>query len=279
MRGGPRCSPPASWPPRACPSPASPLPLPACAHPRRFTRRRPPLPGPPLPPPSPRTSLPAPPPPHTPSPTHPRLPPTPLPLPAPGAGGGLLSEELKPRAGLPPLLVNLSDRPAERLHYLGTSFGLTQQLYSFWRRSAFRPVYLRQTPSDVTGGCGGGPCALGMPAPPQWPPWGGCGCGGRRPLSWAGCAGWEGRGSSAAHLCGGAVVRGREEGGWEPTLPACPCLPLPAPACPCLPSPAPLPALPLQASTPSSCCARCDLLTWRTPPGWTPLSPTSAPAS
>ncbi|PRW57974.1 N-acetyltransferase 10 [Chlorella sorokiniana] len=65
--------------------------------------------------------------------------------------GGLLSEELKPRAGLPPLLVNLAERPAERLHYLGVSFGLTQTLYSFWRRSAFQPVYLRQTPSDVTG--------------------------------------------------------------------------------------------------------------------------------
>ena len=74
-----------------------------------------------------------------------------LPTPATTTGGGLLTEELKPRAGLPPLLVNLADRPAERLQYLGVSFGLTQQLYSFWRRSAFRPVYLRQTPSDVTG--------------------------------------------------------------------------------------------------------------------------------
>ena len=72
---------------------------------------------------------------------------------AAAGGGGLLSEELKPRAGLPPLLVNLADRPAERLHYLGVSFGLTQQLYSFWRRSAFEPVYVRQTPSDVTGAC------------------------------------------------------------------------------------------------------------------------------
>ena len=48
---------------------------------------------------------------------------TPPPL---STGGGLLSEELKPRAGLPPLLVNLAERPAERLHYLGVSFGLTQ---------------------------------------------------------------------------------------------------------------------------------------------------------
>ncbi|GAB4815551.1 hypothetical protein N2152v2_002597 [Parachlorella kessleri] len=84
---------------------------------------------------------------------------------------GLLSEQLAPRAGLPPLLVNLTDRPAERLHYLGTSYGLTQQLYNFWKKAGFRPVYLRQTPSDVTGsdmltpavpaGHAAGGCSLG----------------------------------------------------------------------------------------------------------------------
>ena len=68
-----------------------------------------------------------------------------------GGGGGLLGEQLRPRAGLPPLLVNLAERPAERLHYLGTSFGLTQPLYSFWRKNRFLPLYLRQTASDVTG--------------------------------------------------------------------------------------------------------------------------------
>lgn len=66
-------------------------------------------------------------------------------------GHGLLEEQLKPRQGLPPLLTNLADRPAERLHYLGTSFGLTQQLYSFWRKNLYLPVYLRQNTSDVTG--------------------------------------------------------------------------------------------------------------------------------
>ena len=66
-------------------------------------------------------------------------------------GKNLLSEQLKPRATLPPLLTNLADRPAERLHYLGTSFGLTQSLLSFWRKNGYSPVYLRQTPSDVTG--------------------------------------------------------------------------------------------------------------------------------
>ena len=66
-------------------------------------------------------------------------------------GGGLLAEQIKPRAALPPLLTNLADRPAERLHYLGTSFGLTQSLLSYWRKNGYSPVYLRQTPSDVTG--------------------------------------------------------------------------------------------------------------------------------
>lgn len=63
----------------------------------------------------------------------------------------LLQEHLKPRSGLPPLLVNLADRPPEHLHYIGTSFGMTLELFNFWKKSGFRPVYLRQTASDVTG--------------------------------------------------------------------------------------------------------------------------------
>jgi N-acetyltransferase 10 len=63
----------------------------------------------------------------------------------------LLQEQLKPRSGLPPLLVNLADRPPEHLHYIGTSFGMTLELFNFWKKSGFRPVYLRQTASDVTG--------------------------------------------------------------------------------------------------------------------------------
>ena len=74
------------------------------------------------------------------------------PLHAPAAGGGLLSERLEPRAGLPPLLTNLADRPPEALQWLGASFGLTQGLLSFWSRAGYAPVYLRQSPSDVTGG-------------------------------------------------------------------------------------------------------------------------------
>ncbi len=33
----------------------------------------------------------------------------------------------------------------------GVSYGLTQQLFSFWRKSGFQPLYLRQSASDTTG--------------------------------------------------------------------------------------------------------------------------------
>ncbi|KAI4993046.1 hypothetical protein ZWY2020_007359 [Hordeum vulgare] len=53
----------------------------------------------------------------------------------------LLEESIKPRANLPPLL----------LHYLGVSFGLTQELFRFWRKHSFYPFYVGQIPSAVTG--------------------------------------------------------------------------------------------------------------------------------
>ena len=65
--------------------------------------------------------------------------------------GDLHTETLRPRGGLPPLLRNLGERPPEQLHWLGVSYGLTQQLYNFWKRCGFDPVYLRQSPSEVTG--------------------------------------------------------------------------------------------------------------------------------
>jgi len=46
---------------------------------------------------------------------------------------------------------SLSDMEVERLHYVGTAFGVTQQLYNFWGKLGFVPVYLRQTASSVTG--------------------------------------------------------------------------------------------------------------------------------
>uniref|UniRef100_A0A1J3I6L2 RNA cytidine acetyltransferase n=1 Tax=Noccaea caerulescens TaxID=107243 RepID=A0A1J3I6L2_NOCCA len=63
----------------------------------------------------------------------------------------LLEEQIKPRTNLPPLLVPLRDRRPERLHYLGVSFGLTLDLFRFWRKQKFAPFYISQIPSAVTG--------------------------------------------------------------------------------------------------------------------------------
>ncbi|WVZ99721.1 hypothetical protein U9M48_044982 [Paspalum notatum var. saurae] len=63
----------------------------------------------------------------------------------------LLEENIKPRANLPPLLVHLRERRPEKLHYLGVSFGLTQELFRFWRKHNFYPFYVGQIPSAVTG--------------------------------------------------------------------------------------------------------------------------------
>mmetsp|Transcript_62876 Transcript_62876/g.124180 ORF Transcript_62876/g.124180 Transcript_62876/m.124180 type:complete len:1081 (-) Transcript_62876:105-3347(-) len=68
-----------------------------------------------------------------------------------GEGGVLLTEQLAPRAELPPLLLSLEQRPAEALHWFGSSFGLTQPLFKFWHRLGFLPVYMRQTVNDITG--------------------------------------------------------------------------------------------------------------------------------
>ncbi|XP_031549437.1 RNA cytidine acetyltransferase-like [Actinia tenebrosa] len=64
---------------------------------------------------------------------------------------GLMKESISPRENLPPLLLKLSERTAERLDYVGVSYGLTSNLLRFWKRSGFVPVYLRQTPNDLTG--------------------------------------------------------------------------------------------------------------------------------
>lgn len=72
----------------------------------------------------------------------------------PAANGGsaaLHNETLAPRSALPPLLLTLGERPPEALQYLGTSFGLTLPLFNFWARSQYKPVYVRQTASDITG--------------------------------------------------------------------------------------------------------------------------------
>lgn len=64
---------------------------------------------------------------------------------------GLLEEELAPK-DVPPLLEAVAEIPPPyELDYLGTSFGLTYELYEFWRKSGYRPVYVRQQPNSATG--------------------------------------------------------------------------------------------------------------------------------
>lgn len=63
----------------------------------------------------------------------------------------LETEIIVPMTNLPPLLERLVDRPCERLHYIGTSFGLTLELLEFWKKGGLRPVYIRQTPNELTG--------------------------------------------------------------------------------------------------------------------------------
>ncbi|KAJ4343194.1 N-acetyltransferase 10 [Didymella glomerata] len=52
---------------------------------------------------------------------------------------------------MPPLFARLSELAAPKLDYVGVSYGLTSQLHKFWKRQQFVPVYLRQTPNDLTG--------------------------------------------------------------------------------------------------------------------------------
>lgn len=65
----------------------------------------------------------------------------------------LLQDNVKVREAneMPPLFARLPELKAPRLDYVGVSYGLTSQLHKFWKRANFVPVYLRQTPNDLTG--------------------------------------------------------------------------------------------------------------------------------
>ncbi|KMZ63710.1 hypothetical protein ZOSMA_3G01950 [Zostera marina] len=63
----------------------------------------------------------------------------------------LLEENITPKAKLPPLLVHLGTRKPEKIRYIGVSFGLTWDLFRFWRKHGFVPFYICQIPNNVTG--------------------------------------------------------------------------------------------------------------------------------
>ncbi|KAI9681001.1 MAG: hypothetical protein M1829_001081 [Trizodia sp. TS-e1964] len=65
----------------------------------------------------------------------------------------LLDDNIKVRDihAMPPLFSKLSELRPDVVDYLGVSYGLTSQLHKFWKRLSFVPVYLRQTPNELTG--------------------------------------------------------------------------------------------------------------------------------
>ncbi|KAG5508255.1 hypothetical protein JKF63_05511 [Porcisia hertigi] len=58
---------------------------------------------------------------------------------------------LAPRAHVTNLLTPLVERPYEVVDYLGVSFGLTMELFNFWKKAMYVPLYVRQAPNELTG--------------------------------------------------------------------------------------------------------------------------------
>ena len=65
----------------------------------------------------------------------------------------LQSDNIKVRDinSMPALFSRLSECRPYNLDYLGVSYGLTRGLLRFWKHASFIPVYLRQTPNELTG--------------------------------------------------------------------------------------------------------------------------------
>eukprot|EP01120_Amphizonella_sp_Union-15-10_P000667 TRINITY_DN10705_c0_g1_i1.p1 TRINITY_DN10705_c0_g1~~TRINITY_DN10705_c0_g1_i1.p1 ORF type:complete len:1026 (+),score=207.41 TRINITY_DN10705_c0_g1_i1:72-3149(+) len=69
----------------------------------------------------------------------------------PNPNSNIHNEVIRPRTDIPPLLSKLSQRPPEKINYLGVSYGITKRLFYFWKRNGFVPVYLRLTENELTG--------------------------------------------------------------------------------------------------------------------------------
>jgi len=69
------------------------------------------------------------------------------------AGASLLDDNIKVRdiSKMPPLFARLEERRPASVDYVGVSYGLTPPLHKFWKKATFAPVYLRQTPNELTG--------------------------------------------------------------------------------------------------------------------------------
>lgn len=60
------------------------------------------------------------------------------------------SDMLEPRKIESNILVSLNNRPYEALDYLGVSYGMTIDLFNFWKRAEFDVVYVRQAANELT---------------------------------------------------------------------------------------------------------------------------------
>ena len=63
----------------------------------------------------------------------------------------LEEEIISPRKSLQPLFVNIKDRKAEQLDWIGSSFGLTEQLGKFWMKNGYKPMHVSQVRNETTG--------------------------------------------------------------------------------------------------------------------------------
>ncbi|MCO5599793.1 hypothetical protein L7F22_053900 [Adiantum nelumboides] len=59
--------------------------------------------------------------------------------------------KLRDATRMPALLQRLTELEPDRLDWLGVSYGLTPSLFKFWKQSGYVPLYVRQSPNDVTG--------------------------------------------------------------------------------------------------------------------------------
>ena len=61
------------------------------------------------------------------------------------------NEEKKGKKKLKPLLNKLEDIKPPFIYYLGTSFGLTNNLYNFWQKNGYKPLYIAMNSNSITG--------------------------------------------------------------------------------------------------------------------------------
>ena len=61
------------------------------------------------------------------------------------------SNEEEGKKKLKPLLSKLEDVKPPFIYYLGTSFGLTNNLYNFWNKNGYKPLYIAMNSNTITG--------------------------------------------------------------------------------------------------------------------------------